>query len=99
MFAMLKWLFLLALTLVIAGFSVVNRHLVTIGFYPLPFEIELPVYLLILLTFFAGFSAAWFLARLKVWRKSGQLSREKRRSGALEEEVARLKHQPSTNSL
>lgn len=94
MLAIFKWLFLLIVGLLLAGFCVVNRHLVVIGFYPLPYELEIPTYLLIALMFAAGFIAAWVLSRLRVLSQSHRLSRTQKRNEALTEEIARLKHQP-----
>lgn len=95
MLAILKWLLIGLLTLLLAGFAVVNRHWVSIQFYPLPFELEIPVYLLIVALFFAGFLAAWLLARLHALRLRLKLHRQQARCEALEEEVARLRHQPA----
>ena len=94
MFAILKWLLLLVIALLLAGFCVVNRHLVIVGFYPLPYELEMPTYLLIALMFAAGFVSAWLLSRLRAVSQSHRLSRTQKRNEALTEEIARLKHQP-----
>lgn len=95
MFAILKWLIVIGFTLLLAGFSVVNRHLIVLEFYPMPFEMELPVYLLMLIMFFGGFLLAWLLDRFNFIKLSHRAHRAEQRSHALEEEVARLRHQPS----
>lgn len=94
MFAILKWLFLALTGLLLAAFCVVNRHLLVVSFYPLPYEAELPTYLLILLMFLAGFSASWILSRLRLLSLSHRMHRAEKRSEALQEEITRLKHQP-----
>ena len=94
MLAMLKWLIIFAFILVMAGFSVVNRHFVTLEFYPLPYQWELPVYLLMLGTFLLGFLMAWLAARLHMLRLRHRIRQAEHKSDALRDEVSRLRHQP-----
>lgn len=94
MITALKWLILTLSALIVAGFCVVNRHHLTLSFFPLPFEIEIPTYLLMLIMFTFGFVLAWVLSRLRMISQSHRLHRTKRSNDALKEEIARMKHQP-----
>ena len=94
MIGAIKGLLLLLSAIILAGFCVLNRHLITIGFYPLPYELELPTYLLILIMFGFGFGVAWLLARMRGFGRGRKLHKTEKRNDALCEEIARLKHQP-----
>jgi uncharacterized membrane protein YciS (DUF1049 family) len=98
MFAAIKGLLLLLSAIILAGFCVLNRHLIIIAFYPLPYELELPTYLLIIIMFGFGFSVAWLLASMRGIGRVRKLHRTEKRNGALSEEIARLKHQPLPKS-
>ena len=86
-----------AVTLVAAAllipFALSNREPVSLGFWPLPFLIELPLYLLILLSLLAGYvigaTAAW-IARRHLRR---ELRRRRRRVEALERELVATRSQ------
>jgi lipopolysaccharide assembly protein A len=79
-----------ALTLVAATllipFALSNREPVSLGFWPLPFLIDLPLYLLVLSLLLAGFvvgaAAAWIAGRRRRrelqwrWRRIETLERE-----------------------
>ena len=81
-----------AATLIAAGllipFAVSNRAPVSLGFWPLPFFVDLPLYLLVLLLLIVGFvigaAAAW-IARRRLRR---ELRRSRRRVEGLERELA-----------
>jgi uncharacterized integral membrane protein len=73
---------------IVALFAVSNRASASLGLWPLPFVVDLPLYLLVLLPlllgFLAGRLAAWFAGR---GRRRG-LRRCARRIEALERELA-----------
>lgn len=94
MLTVIKWLFILLVTVVLAGLAVVNNHLISIQFFPLPYELETPAYLLIVLLFFIGFFFAWLLGRIHLIACRHALHQVERRRDALQEEVTRLRHQP-----
>ncbi len=98
MIGAIKGLLLLLIAIILAGFCVLNRHLITIAFYPLPYELELPTYLLILIMFGFGFGVAWLLARIRGFSRSRKLHKTEKRNDVLSEEIARLKHQPLPKS-
>lgn len=82
------WLFVLIAAVVLALFAVSNREGVSLAFWPVPFAVELPLYLLVLAAaafgFIVGELAAWFGARR--WRQ--EVRQRGRRIAALERELA-----------
>jgi putative membrane protein len=81
------WLFVLVVAAALALFAASNRESVTLGLWPLPFLIELPLYLLVLTALVLGFIFGQFTA----WVAAGRWRREVRRRGryiaALEREL------------
>jgi uncharacterized integral membrane protein len=85
--AVFWWLTLIAAA-VLVPFAIANRATVPLGLWPFPFMLETPVYLLVLLTLFAGFvigAACVWIAGHGLRR---ELRRRRRRVGALERELA-----------
>jgi lipopolysaccharide assembly protein A len=86
-----------AVTLVAAALliplALSNRQPVSLGFWPLPFLVDLPLYLLVLSLLLAGFvigaAAAWIAGR----RMRRDLRRRRRRVEALERELAAARSQ------
>ena len=86
-----------AVTLVAAAllipFALSNREPVSLGFWPLPFLIDLPLYLLVLLLLLGGFvigaTASWIAGR----RIRRELRRRRRRVDALERELVAARSQ------
>lgn len=62
----LSWIIMIPFALVVIVFSAVNRELVALDLWPLPHEITVPVFTLVLAVFIFGFLwggiAAWFSA-------------------------------------
>src|SRR3954468_5351434 len=83
----LYWIVLGLVALALALFAASNRAPVALGFWPFDLALELPLYLAILLTFFAGLCcgalAAWVGGRH--WRREARQRR--RRITALESEL------------
>src|SRR3954469_379336 len=83
----LYWIVLGLVALALALFAASNRSPVALGFWPLGLALEMPLYLAILLTFFAGICcgalAAW--AGGRHWRREAR--RRQRRITALESEL------------
>jgi uncharacterized integral membrane protein len=81
------WAVILVAVSFLIPFAVSNRATVSLGLWPLPFLIELPLYLLVLLMLLAGFVAgaatAWTAGR----RGRRELRRRRRRVEALEGEL------------
>lgn len=78
---------LLALAVVLAVFAISNRGTVSLGLWPLPDMVAIPLYLVIigalLVGFLAGEVAAWLAGRH--WRREARQSA--RRIAALEREL------------
>lgn len=95
MFSLIRWLVLLAFTVLLVSLAVVNRHLVVLSLYPIPYEIELPLYLFSVIFFLMGLLAAsssGFFLRLSRRR---ELRKSKKQIHALESELASLRsHTP-----
>lgn len=82
------WFFVALIAIALALFAVSNREAVSLGFWPLPFLIDLPLYLLVLAAVVVGFVvgqlSAWISARR--WRR--ELRQRRRRIASLERELA-----------
>ena len=96
---MVKFLLSILLALVAVAtalLAVANRQPVTFRLDPLPFEVELPLFLFLLVGIFVGI----FLGGFSTWAAGGRyrrLGRQRRHAiAALEREVARLKQQAGT---
>ena len=83
---------LLAAVLLIP-FALSNREHVSLGLWPLPFLVDLPLYLLVVLLLLAGFvigaAATWIAGR----RTRRELRRRRRRVEALERELVASRSQ------
>lgn len=60
------------LLLVLVVFAVANKGAVIVSVDPLPFQIELPLYLLVFLVFFAGLVLGVIAGRLNAWSAARQ---------------------------
>jgi putative membrane protein len=80
-------IFVLIVALVLALFAVSNREAVSLGFWPVPFLVEVPLYVALLAALAIGFLigelAAWIAGRR--WRREAR--RHARRIAALEGEL------------
>jgi lipopolysaccharide assembly protein A len=96
------WVVTIAAAIFLIPFAVANREPVSLGLWPLPFLVDLPLYLLVLLVLLGGFvigaTAGWIAGR----RVRRELRRRRRRVEALERELAatqsQLANQPGTGS-
>ncbi|HWD58557.1 MAG TPA: LapA family protein [Stellaceae bacterium] len=81
------WVLLAVAAVLLILFAVSNRESVSVGLWPLPDAIELPLYLVVLVTlivgFFAGELVAWIGGRR--WRSEAKRSRN--RIATLEREL------------
>ncbi len=84
----LFWILIALVALVLALFAVSNRETVALAWWPLPFVVQLPLYLSILAALLIGFVAG----ALAAWAGGRHVRRELRRRGrriaALEHELA-----------
>jgi uncharacterized integral membrane protein len=70
------WIVLALAALLLILFAVSNRETVSVGLWPLPALVELPLYLVVLGTLIIGF----FVGELVAWISAGRWRREARRS-------------------
>ncbi len=85
---MVFWIVVALVAAVLALFAISNREAVALGLWPLPFELDLPLYLAILgallIGFVAGVGVAWAAGR----HRRREHRRRRRRIAALECELA-----------
>ena len=88
-----NWAVTLVAAALLIPFALSNREPVSLGFWPLPFLVDLPLYLLVVLLLFAGFvigtAATWIAGR----RTRRELRRRRRRVEALERELVASRSQ------
>jgi putative membrane protein len=81
------WIFVLIVAFVLALFAVSNRETVSLGLWPVPFLVEIPLYAAVLAALAVGFLigelAAWIAGRR--WRR--ETRRHARRIAFLEAEL------------
>jgi uncharacterized integral membrane protein len=82
------WLWVPIVAVACGTFAISNRPAVPLALWPLPFVVDLPLYLVVfgalLIGFAAGAVAAWIGGR----HRRRNLRRSRRRIGALESELA-----------
>jgi uncharacterized integral membrane protein len=87
------WAVMVVAATLLIPFAVSNRESVSLGFWPLPFLLDLPLYLLVLFLLLAGFvtgaAATWIAGR----RLRRELRRRRRRVEALERELVAARSQ------
>jgi len=94
-----SWAVTLIAALVLVPFAVSNREPVSLGLWPLPFLVDLPLYLLVLLVLLAGLvlgAAAVWIAGRSLRR---ELRRRRRRIEALERELAASRSRPGGQAV
>ena len=83
----LFWVFVLLVALVLALFAVSNRESVALGLWPVPFLVEIPLYVAML----AALSVGFVLGQLAAWIAGRQRRRDarqrRRRLASLESEL------------
>ncbi|HKM69913.1 MAG TPA: lipopolysaccharide assembly protein LapA domain-containing protein [Stellaceae bacterium] len=87
------WVVTVAAAIFLIPFAVSNRESVSLGLWPLPFLIDLPLYLLVLLVLLAGVVIGATAVRIAGRRARRELRRRRRRVEALERELAATKSQ------
>ena len=81
------WSVTLIAAAVLVPFAIANRATVSLGLWPLPFLLEVPVYLLVLLTLLAGFCIGAAYVRIAGHWSRREIRRRRRRVEALEREA------------
>lgn len=87
---LISWVFVALLAVAVIILSVGNKESVTFSFFPLPFVMDVPLFLLILAGAFFGV----LLGAFRTWLSDGKLRREnrelKREALKMEGDIARL---------
>lgn len=84
------------LLLILVVFAVANKAPVTVSIDPLPFEVALPLYLLVFLVFFAGLILGVAIGRLNAWSASRQ--KQARARAAAQDQQAPAASSPSSSA-
>jgi lipopolysaccharide assembly protein A len=82
------WILIAVGAMICAAFAVANRPVVSLALWPLPFAIDLPLYLLVFATLLIGFAVGVIAVWLSAQHRRRELRRSRRRIGALEGELA-----------
>src|SRR5215469_2084047 len=82
-----RWTATLVAVVLLVPFAVSNREYVSLGFWPLPFLVDLPLYLLVLLLLLAGFAIGAAVTWIGGRHLRRELRRRRRHVGALEREL------------
>jgi putative membrane protein len=82
------WAATVIAAVVLTLFAISNRSAVTLGLWPLPFLIDLPLYLLVFAALFGGFAVGAVAVWLGGRRRRREFRRRGRRIEALERELA-----------
>jgi uncharacterized integral membrane protein len=95
----LAWLVSLPVILVIISFAASNREPIALQLWPLPFSLDVPLYLAVLSAFAVGFvvggSALWFSVLGRLWRGR----RAQRKADKLHSELEKERTLAATNKV
>jgi uncharacterized integral membrane protein len=83
----LWWIVLALAAIVLILFAVSNRETVSLGLWPLPALVELPLYLVVLGMLILGFLAGELVAWIGAWHWRREARRSRDRIAALEREL------------
>ena len=89
--SILSWLLGIPLALIVVSFAVSNLEAMVLRLWPLPFELEVPVYLGMLGALLAGFLIGALVAWLNAGRHRKALRAERRRAEGLDREINQMK--------
>jgi lipopolysaccharide assembly protein A len=84
MLRLIRLLLAIVFVAVIVIWSVANRQPVDVSFWPLPFEPQVPLFIVVLASLTLGVLIAWLVAWLSAWGMRRQARRDHRRVMALE---------------
>jgi uncharacterized integral membrane protein len=89
----LSWLIGAPVTVVAVLFAVINRHNVLVDLWPLPWEVQLPLYLLVLAALAIGLVIGGVLVWLSGSSVRGRARKEGRRANAIAYEADQLREE------
>ena len=81
------WIFVLLVALVLAVFAVSNRESVTLGLWPVPFLVEIPLYVAMLAALAVGFVLGEVTAWISGRRRRREGRQRRRQLASLEGEL------------
>jgi lipopolysaccharide assembly protein A len=90
------WVETLVAAILLIAFAISNRQPVSLGLWPLPFLIDLPLYLLVLLMLFTGFVIGATIGWVAGRRVRRELRRRRRYAETLERELVAIRSQLAT---
>jgi uncharacterized integral membrane protein len=88
---LVHWLVTAPIALVLVVFAVSNRAEVTVTLWPLPFELQTWLFLVVLVALFVGFLIGGFAAWISSLRRRREARQQARRIEMLEREMAGLR--------
>ena len=83
----LWWILLAIVAVVLVLFAISNRETVSVGLWPLPALVELPLYLVLLGTLLLGFIVGELTGWIGGWRWRREARRGRERIAMLEREI------------
>lgn len=86
----LSWLFMAVVGIIVLLFSISNRDLIVIEFWPLSFSLESPVYFPALIFGLVGFLSGGTIAWLSAGTNRKNARKAKRRASGLEKDLNTL---------
>ena len=89
----LSWIITIPFTLVVVVFAISNRGPVTVTLWPLPWIVELPLYLVVLGSLLVGFLVGGAIAWLSAGRRRHEARVTAERLRGMSAELTRLKRQ------
>lgn len=96
---LLRWFIYVLLLIVLVMFTVVNARMVTLSFFPLPYEVDMPFYLVMLIVFLVGVMVSNMIAYGdKAVLRSGVRKKDKA-IRKLEKEIESLRKEQSEHIL
>ena len=88
---LIKLCFYVLLILIGVTFAVGNRTRISLTFFPLPYTLELPLFLFSFVVFTAGVLLGWMIARVGGFRKNRAHKEASKRVSALENELGAIR--------
>lgn len=90
-YKIVRILFYALLVLIGVTFAVSNRAHVDITFYPFPYSLSVPMYIVAVILFGSGAFAAWGIIRVSTFKERMLHKRTIKRMQALENEISALR--------
>lgn len=87
----IKWGILILLGCILLAFALSNREYVTVSFFPFPYEISLPFFVMLLATLGAGVVLGWTVSSRQNVHLKQQLKKQDLQVKAKEKEMSAMK--------